>query len=46
MKTYDVIPHKNRLDETVLMMSHKICFYGEMWTVVSITSYLKLCHST
>ena len=50
MKTYDVTPHKNRLvknrlDETVVMMSHKICFYGEMWTVVSITSYLKLCHS-
>ena len=34
MKTYVVTPHKNRLDETVLMMGHKICFYGEIWLII------------
>ena len=29
MKTYVVTPHLKRLDETFLMMGHKICFYGE-----------------
>ena len=27
MKTYVVTPHLNRLDETVLMVGHKICFF-------------------
>ena len=30
MKTYVVTHHQNRLDETVLMMGHKICFNGEI----------------
>ena len=34
MKTYVVIPLKNHLDEMVLMMSHKICFYGEIWLII------------
>ena len=42
MKTYVVTPHYNRLDETVLMMGHKICFYGEIWLIISELSLLPL----
>ena len=35
MKTYVVTPHYNRHNETVLMMGHKICFYGEIWPIIS-----------
>ena len=45
MKTYVVTPRQNRLGETVLMMGHKICLYGEIWLIVpklSVTpSYLE-----
>ena len=34
MKTYVVTPHYNRLDETVLMVGHKICFYGKIWLII------------
>ena len=42
MKTYVVTPHLNRLDKTVLMMGHKICFYGEIYKannllIISVT---------
>ena len=40
MKTYVVTPHKNRLDETVLMMGHKICFYGEIKLIITKSSQL------
>ena len=33
-KTYVVTPQKNRLDETVPMMGHKICINGEIWPIV------------
>ena len=33
-KTYVVTPHKKRLGETVLMMGHKIGFYGEIWLII------------
>ena len=42
MKTYVVTPHKNRLSETVLMMGHKICFYGEKWLITPKFSLLPL----
>ena len=42
MKTYVVTPHQNRLDETVLMMGHKICFYGELWLLIPKLSLLPL----
>ena len=42
MKTYDVTPHQNRLDETVLKMGHKICFYGEIWLIIPKLSLLSL----
>ena len=44
MKTYVVTPHYNRLDETVLMMSHKICFNGKIsqLTIIPILSLLPL----
>ena len=31
MKTYVVTPHKNSLDETVLMKGHNIHFKGVIW---------------
>ena len=34
-KTYVVIPHLNRLDETVQMMGHNICFQCEIRKVIS-----------
>ena len=42
MKTYVVTPHLNRLDEMVLMMGHKICFYGEIWIIIPKLSLLPL----
>ena len=42
MKTYGVTPYQNRLDETVLMMGHKICFKGEIRLIVSKLSLLPL----
>ena len=42
MKTYVVTPHKNRFSETVLMMGHKICFYGEKWLIIPKFSLLPL----
>ena len=36
-------PHLRRLDETVLMMGHKIYFYGEIWLIAVIHSYLVQC---
>ena len=41
-KTYVVTPHWNRLNETVLMMGHKICFYGEIWLIIPKLSMLFL----
>ena len=35
-------PHQNRLDETVLMMGHKICFYEEIWIIIPKLSLLLL----
>ena len=35
-------PHKNRLDETVLTMGHKICFCGEIWLIIPKLSLLIL----
>ena len=35
-------PHLNRLDETVLMRGHKICFYGEIWLIIPKLSLLPL----
>ena len=34
MKTYVVTTRWNRLNETVLMMGHKICFYLEIWLII------------
>ena len=42
MKTYVVTHHKNRLGETVLMMGHKICFYGDIWQIIPKLSLLPL----
>ena len=42
MKTYVVTPHLNRLDETVQMMGHKICFCEEMWLIILKLSLLPL----
>ena len=42
MKTYVVTFHKNRLDETVLMMGHTICVNGEKWLITSKLSLLPL----
>ena len=33
-------PHLNRLNETVLMMGHKICFYGEICIIIFKSSLL------
>ena len=33
-KIYIVTPHQNRLNETVPMMGHKICFYGEILAII------------
>ena len=33
-------PYLNRLDETVLMVGHKKCFYGEMWLIIPELSML------
>ena len=41
-KTYVVTPHYNRLDETVLMMAHKICFNGEIGLIIPKLSLLPL----
>ena len=42
IKTYVVTPHKNRLGETVLMVGHKICFYGEICLIIPKLSLLLL----
>ena len=42
MKTYVVTPHLNRLNETVLMMGQKICFYHEIWIIPVTPSHLEL----
>ena len=34
--------HENRLEETVLVMGHKICFHGEMWLNIPKLSLLPL----
>ena len=44
MKTFMVIPHWNRLDETVLMIGHKICFYGEIQIIIPKLSLLTHCN--
>ena len=40
-------PHENRLNVTVLMVGHKICFCGEIWLIIRIIpvtpSYLEHC---
>ena len=41
-KTYVVTPHQNRLDETVLMMGHKICSRGEIWIIIHKLSLLPI----
>ena len=33
-KTYVVTTHLNHLAETVLMVGHKICFYGEIRLII------------
>ena len=38
MKKYVVIPHQNRLHETVLMMGHNICFHGKVRKIISKSS--------
>ena len=38
MKTYVVTNHLNHL--TVLMMGHKICFYGEILLIIPVSNYL------
>ena len=43
VKTYIVTRHTNRLDEMVLMMGHKICFYGKIQIIIlklSLFSFL------
>ena len=35
-------PHYNNLNETVLMMGHKICFHGEIWKIIPKLSLLPL----
>ena len=34
LKPYVVTPHLNRLDKTVLIVGHKICFYREVWLTI------------
>ena len=47
-KTYVMIPHLNRLDKTVQMKGHNICFYAEMTKIIPViieymySSYLEL----
>ena len=43
MKIYVVTPHKNRLDETVLMSGHNICFCGKIDSLIihPTSSYLE-----
>ena len=41
-KTYVMTPHKNHLDQMVLMMGHKICFYGKISTIIPKLSLLAL----
>ena len=36
-KTYDVTPHLNCLDKTVLMMGHNIHFTGAIWKIIPFT---------
>ena len=36
MKTYVVTHHQKGLDETILIMGHKICFNGEIWKIWKI----------
>ena len=33
-KPYVVTPHLNRLDETVQMRGHNICFYAELTKII------------
>ena len=42
MKAYVVTPHKNCLNETVLMMGHNIHFNGEIWIIIPKLSRLPL----
>ena len=35
-------PHSNRFNEMVLMMGHKIHFYGEIWLIILKLSLLPL----
>ena len=34
VKTNVVTPYQNRLNETVLMMGHRIYFYGNIWIII------------
>ena len=34
LKKYVVTSHQSCLDEMVLMMGHKIYFYGEIWLII------------
>ena len=40
IKTYAVTSHLNCLSETVLLMGHNICFYGEMRLIIFELSLL------
>ena len=42
MKTYVVTPHLNRLDKTVPITGHKICFNGEISLIIPKLSLLPL----
>ena len=34
MFLYVMARHKNRLNGTVLMIGHRICFCGEIWLII------------
>ena len=36
------LPHRDSLGEAVLMIGHKICFYGEIWITIPELSQLPL----
>ena len=45
LKLYVVTPHLNRLDETVQMRGHNICFYAELTKIIPNTpSNLEPCN--
>ena len=44
IKTYVAIPHLNRLDETVLMRGHNVCFMFYLGIIIRYLHYLELYH--